>query len=131
MSVVLHLHVHLTYIVGALRDSLDGELLQCHGLMDDTLQRLDGSIHRTISGSTVFKLLTSNIEPDTCNVSRSLTGRDLEVVELHGVSSCLVCTGEHQHIVISDLLLLVSQFEEFLVDLVETLGIFDVYSIDL
>ena len=38
VSVVLHLHVHLTYIVGALRDSLDGELLQCHGLMDDTLQ---------------------------------------------------------------------------------------------
>ena len=52
LVVVLYLHVHLTHIVRALADGLDGEFLEGHVALDDLLQCADGGIYGTVTCAT-------------------------------------------------------------------------------
>lgn len=58
LIIIFHLHMNLTYIITSLANSLNSEFFQCHVTIYDLFQSLDGSIHRTITTRTSFKLLT-------------------------------------------------------------------------
>ena len=121
--------MYLTHIVRALRDSLDGELLQRHLLHDNLLQGLDGSIDRTITRGSSLELLTRDVESDRGDALHTLTCSNLQEFKLHSMSLSSIGTCEHQHIGIVDLLLLVGQLEELLVYLIELL-LRELYAID-
>ena len=117
--IVLHLHVHLTHVVATLADGLDGEFLQRHLTVHNLLQRLDGSIHRTISTGTCLKLLTSDVQAKTCHRLHTHTTCHLQIVHLDAVVLSTVSTSKHEYVVVVDVFLLVSQLQEFLIHLIE------------
>ena len=131
MTIVFHLHMNLTYIVGTLVDSLDGELLEVHLLSNHLLQSTDGSIHRTIARRGSLKLLTSNIQTDAGYALHTLAGGYLQPVELNTMLVGSISTSEHQYILVSNFLFLISQLEELLVYLVELLLVVDIHTVDV
>ena len=117
--VVLHLHVYLSHVVATLADGLNREFLQCHLAVHNLLQRLDGSIHRTITRCTCLKLLTSDVQAKTCHRLHAHTTCHLQIVHLDAVVLRTVCTCKYEDVVVVDVFLLVSQLQEFLIHLVE------------
>ena len=113
--------MNLTHIVGAFRDGLDSKLLQRHRLHDDLLQGLDGSIHRTVTRSSRLELLTTDIQTYRGYTLHALACRHLQEVETHGTGVRGVGTCQHHHIGIAHLLLLVCQYQELLIDLIQFL----------
>ena len=129
MSFVFDLHVDLTHIVGALRDGLDGEFLECHLTMDDGLESLDGCVDRTVAGGCTLELLVGDEQTDAGDAADTLARGDLQVVELDVVRGGAVGTGQHHDVVVRNLFLLVGQVEEVLINLIETFSV-DFYAVD-
>ena len=115
--------MHLTHIVTALADSLNGELLQRHLATDDDLQGTDGGIYRTVTAGTGLELLVGNEQTHAGHTLHALAGCHLQIVELDVVSSRAVGTGQHENVVVCHLLLLVGQLQELLVHLIQLLSI--------
>ena len=111
--------MYLTHIVRTFRNRLDSKLLQRHLLHDNLLQRLNGCIHRTITRSSSLELLTADIKAYRGHRLHPLSCCYLQEVETDGMSLSHISPGEHQHISIVDLLLLVCQNQELLIYLVE------------
>ena len=123
--------MYLTDIVRSLIDGLDGEFLQGHVLTDDALQRQDGRIDRTVARRALLKLLTGDIQSDASDALHALTGGHLEIVELHAVIGSLLGTGKHEYVIVGDFLLFIGKAEEILIDLIQTLLILYVYTVQL
>ena len=123
MPIVLHLHVHLSHIVRPLADGLDGELAQRHLATDNYLQRLDGSIHRTVSAGRCLEAFAADVQSHSCYAANTHTCGHLQVIQLYGVRSRAVGTRQHQDIVVRHLLLLISQLQECLVDVIQPFAV--------
>ena len=57
VAVILYLHVNLPDIIRPFANGLNGEFLESHLLAYDSLQSLDGSVYRAVSGGRLLKLL--------------------------------------------------------------------------
>ena len=119
MIVIFHLHVYLTHIVTTFADSLDRKFLQCHMAINDLLQSLYRCIYRTVSTGSRFKLLTGNIQSQTGNRTYTYSTGHLQIFQFHAVVLCAVCTGKHQDIIIINIFLLIRQFQESFIYLVQ------------
>ncbi len=82
---MLHLHMHLPYIIATPVDSLDQEFLNPHLPADNVLYRADSCIHGPVTGSSCFKLFPGNIKPDTGHVAHADTTHHLQVFHLDTV----------------------------------------------
>ena len=109
---------------------MDSELLEGHVALDDSLQTLNSRINRSVTSSCGLEMLVGNLQTDGCDTAYSLTGSHLQVVELDVMSLCTVCTCKHKDIVVGHLFLLICQFEEGLIYLVEFF-IIDIYAINM
>ena len=123
MAIVLHLHVYLTHVVATLRDSLNGELAEGHLTLDDLLESLDGCIHRAIARCGSLEVFVGNGKTDGSHTLHTHARGHLQVVKFHVVRFRAVGTSQHKDVVVRHLLLLVRQFEEILINLVEFLAI--------
>ena len=115
--------MNLTHVITTLADGLNGEFLQGHFSADNGLQRTDGRIHRTVSAGSCLKVFVGDEQTHTGHTLHTLTGGYLQIVELDVVSGSTVGTGQYHDVIICHLLLLVSQFQEVFVNLVQLLAI--------
>ena len=119
MIVIFHLHVYLTHIVTTFTDSLDRKFLQGHMTVDNLLQSLYRCIYRTVSTGSGFKLLTGDIQSQTGNRTHTYSTGHLQIFQFHAVILSTVCTGKHQDIIIINIFLLIRQFQESFIYLIQ------------
>ena len=65
VSIVFHLHMYLTHIVATLINRLNEKFLDSHRTVDDRFNRFDGSVYRTVTGSSSFKFFACDIQTYT------------------------------------------------------------------
>ena len=111
--------MNLTYIITSLANSLNSEFFQCHVTIYDLFQSLDGSIHRTITTRTSFKLLTGNIQSQTSNRTYTDTTCHLQILQLNTMILAAVCSCQYQYIIIIDIFFLIGQFQKLLIYLIQ------------
>ena len=78
-----------------------------------------------------LELLTSDIQADAGYALHALASSYLQPVELYAMLIGRISTSEHQYILVGNLLLLVSQLEELLVDLVELLLVIYIHAVNV
>ena len=111
--------MNLTHIVRTLADGLDGKFLQFHVAVDNLLQSLDGGIHRTVTAGSSLEAFAGDVQSQTCHRTHTHTACHLQELQLDVVVVGTVGTGEHQNVVVGNVLLLVGKFQEVLIDLVQ------------
>ena len=89
--------------------------------VDNLFQCLDGRIHRAISTGAGFELLATDADAEAGYRLDTHTAGHLQVFQLDAVVLRAVGTGKQHDVIIVDVLLLVGQFEELFIHLVQFL----------
>ncbi len=118
-AVIFDGHMYLAYIVAAFVDGLDKELFEEHLAAYDEFNGVDGCIYRTVARRCRFEFLAGDVEADAGHRVYAYARCHLQEVKLDAAAGFVVFAGNHQHVVIVDLLLAVGKFEELLVSFVE------------
>ena len=107
--------MNLAHVIGAFGDVLYGELFDDHLAPDDDLQGVDRRVHRAVASGSRLELLSSDVKPDTRDRPQPLAACHLKVLKFDVMVLRPVRSGKHKEIIVTDLLLLVGQFEELIV----------------